>query len=178
MGGRCGEDAGRLFVVKPRRRKPERRKGALGLGDRGTLVAGLFGGLGVGKSSLVKVWSNGWRLCSLIIRVVVLGSALFGRLGLGKSSLVKVGAARQLAAAALYCGLCVISVHAGGWAVWRAVGGQEQPGQGAAGADDIAISFVCKHSSEVLDKQMQFELGSGHEGCLLGHQVTEVNQVT
>uniref|UniRef100_A0A383VCR8 Mitochondrial Rho GTPase n=1 Tax=Tetradesmus obliquus TaxID=3088 RepID=A0A383VCR8_TETOB len=54
MGGRCGEDAGRLFVVKPRRRKPERRKGALGLGDRGTLVAGLFGGLGVGKSSLVK----------------------------------------------------------------------------------------------------------------------------
>jgi hypothetical protein len=55
MGGRCGEDAGRLFVVKPRRRRPERKKGALGLADRGTLVAGLFGGLAVGKSSLVKV---------------------------------------------------------------------------------------------------------------------------
>jgi hypothetical protein len=55
MGGRCGEDAGRLFVVKPRRRKAERKKGALTLADRGTLVAGLFGGLAVGKSSLVKV---------------------------------------------------------------------------------------------------------------------------
>jgi hypothetical protein len=55
MGGRCGEDAGRLFVVKPRRRKAERKKGALSLADRGTLVAGLFGGLAVGKSSLVKV---------------------------------------------------------------------------------------------------------------------------
>ncbi|KAF6252047.1 EF hand associated-domain-containing protein [Scenedesmus sp. NREL 46B-D3] len=43
MGGRCGEDAGRLFV-----------EGLPGLADRGTLVAGLFGGLGVGKSSLVK----------------------------------------------------------------------------------------------------------------------------
>jgi hypothetical protein len=65
MGGRCGEDAGRLFVVKPRRRRPERKKGALGLADRGTLVAGLFGGLAVGKSSLVKVSSSGlrWYCC-------------------------------------------------------------------------------------------------------------------
>lgn len=53
MGGRCGEDASRLFTVKPRRRKADRK--SLGLTDRYTLAAGLFGGLAVGKSSLIKV---------------------------------------------------------------------------------------------------------------------------
>ena len=77
MAGRCGEQAEDLYVVRPRRKRGDKRTG-WELSSRTVISCGLFGGLATGKSSLTKALAGRGYGEALHGRLMAAGGVVVG----------------------------------------------------------------------------------------------------